>query len=41
MEALGEVWVALAGKWGEGILGSADGIASPGVILFNLLASRT
>ena len=41
MGALGEGWVSLAGKWGEGMFGSADGIASPGVILFNLLDNIT
>lgn len=37
MGALGKDWVSLQGMWGEGVFGSADGIASPGVILFNLL----
>lgn len=37
MGALGKDWVSLQGMWGEGIFGSAEGIASPGVILFNLL----
>ena len=37
MGALGKDWTSLQGMWGEGIFGSADGIASPGVILFNLL----
>lgn len=37
-KALPEGWVSLAGTWGEGLFGSAEtGIASPGVILFNLL----
>lgn len=39
--ALPEGWVSLAGTWGEGIFGSSDGIASPGVILFNLLDAIT
>lgn len=37
MGALGKDWVSLQGMWGEGVFGSAEGIASPGVILFNLL----
>ena len=41
MGALKGEWVSLAGKWGEGIFGSSDGISSPGVILFNLLDSIT
>lgn len=41
MGALGNDWVSLAGKWGEGMFGSSEGIASPGVILFNLLDSIT
>ena len=39
--ALPENWVSLAGTWGEGIFGSSDGIASPGVILANLLGTIT
>lgn len=39
--ALPEGWVSLAGTWGEGIFGSSDGIASPGVILFNLFDAIT
>ena len=41
MGALGKDWVSLSGKWGEGMFGSAEGIASPGVILFNLLDNIT
>ena len=33
--------MTLAGTWGEGIFGSSDGIASPGVILANLLGTIT
>lgn len=38
---LPEGWTSLAGTWGEGIFGSSDGIASPGVILANLLNQIT
>ena len=41
MGALGKDWTSLQGMWGEGMFGSSDGIASPGVILFNLLDSIT
>ena len=34
---LGEEWVSLEGTFFEGLFGSSDGIASPGVILFNFL----
>ena len=36
-KALPEGWVSLEGTWAEGLFGSADGIASPGVVLANLL----
>ena len=39
--ALPKDWVSLQGTWGEGLFGSSDGIASPGVILFNLLDKIT
>ncbi len=39
--ALPENWVTLAGTWGEGLFGSSDGIASPGVILANLVGTIT
>lgn len=40
-KVLPEGWTSLAGTWGEGIFGSSDGIASPGVILANLLNQIT